>query len=135
MFASLPGLEPRRVLYTPNFAPRDEYAWAFEQGVTVTIDNLYVLRQWPQLFEGREVMVRVDTGTARGHHQHVQTAGEQAKFGVPLEELPELARRCAAAGLPRRSACTRTPAAGCSRSTAGRRPQTCCSTRRNIFRA
>lgn len=101
---SCPGLPPRRVLYTPNFAPRDEYAWAFDQGVTVTIDNLYVLRHWAPLFDGREVMVRVDTGIARGHHEHVQTAGEQAKFGVPLEELGELARlasaaRCRIAGL------------------------------------
>src|SRR5438477_271686 len=42
---SCPGLAPRRLLYTPNFAPREEYAWAFEQGVTVTIDNLYLLQQ------------------------------------------------------------------------------------------
>ncbi len=68
VLASVPGLEPRRILYTPNFAPREEYAWAFEQGVTVTIDNRYVLQNWPQLFAGREVLVRVDTGTGRGHH-------------------------------------------------------------------
>ena len=94
---SCPGLSPRRVLYTPNFAPREEYAWAFGQGVTVTIDNLYVLQHWGPVFAGREVMVRVDTGVARGHHEHVQTAGEQAKFGVPLEELGELARLASAA--------------------------------------
>jgi diaminopimelate decarboxylase/aspartate kinase len=98
VLASVPGLTPRRVLYTPNFAPRAEYAWAFEQGVTVTIDNRYVLQHWPQIFKGREVLVRVDTGTGRGHHLHVHTAGESAKFGVPLEELAELAPLAAAAG-------------------------------------
>ncbi len=95
---SVPGLTPRRILYTPNFAPRAEYAWAFEQGVTVTIDNRYVLEHWPQIFEGREVLVRVDTGTGRGHHLHVHTAGENAKFGVSIEELPELAPLAAAVG-------------------------------------
>ena len=98
VFASLAGLARRRVLFTPNFAPRAEYAWAFEQGVTVTIDNRYVLQHWPQVFEGHEVLVRVDTGTGRGHHLHVHTAGEDAKFGVPLEELPELAALAAAVG-------------------------------------
>jgi diaminopimelate decarboxylase/aspartate kinase len=98
MLASVPDLAPRRVLYTPNFAPRDEYAWAFERAVTVTIDNRFVLEHWPRIFKGREVLVRVDTGTGRGHHLHVHTAGEHAKFGVPLEELAELATLAAAVG-------------------------------------
>jgi len=97
VLSSLPGLQRQRVLYTPNFAPRGEYAWAFEQGVTVTIDNLYVLQHWAPLFENRAVLVRVDTGTGRGHHQHVQTAGEYAKFGIPLDDLGEVARLAAAA--------------------------------------
>jgi diaminopimelate decarboxylase/aspartate kinase len=98
VLASVPGLARGRVLYTPNFAPREEYAWAFEQGVMVTIDNRYVLQRWPQIFRGREVLVRVDTGTGRGHHLHVHTAGEHAKFGVPLDELAELASLAASVG-------------------------------------
>lgn len=98
VLAAVPGLTPRRVLYTPNFAPREEYAWAFDQGVTVTIDNRYVLQHWSQIFKGREVLVRVDTGTGRGHHLHVHTAGELAKFGVPLEELAEFAALAATVG-------------------------------------
>ena len=91
VLASVSDLARGRILYTPNFAPREEYAWAYEQGVTVTIDNLYVLQQWPGIFRGREVLVRVDTGTGRGHHLHVHTAGEHAKFGIPLDELADLA--------------------------------------------
>ena len=96
--ASLPELERARLLFTPNFAAREEYAWALEQGVRVTIDNLYVLRAWPELFRDRDVMVRVDTGTGRGHHHHVRTAGVHAKFGIPLAELDEVAQRAQAAG-------------------------------------
>ena len=36
-----PDLDARRVLYTPNFASRAEYAWALERGVQVTVDNTY----------------------------------------------------------------------------------------------
>ena len=89
---SIPGLDIERILFTPNFAPRDEYAWAFEQGLQVTLDNLYPLQAWPDLFEGQELFVRIDPGKGRGHHEHVKTAGVHSKFGVPQFEVEELAR-------------------------------------------
>ena len=87
-----PALPPRRILYTPNFASREEYRWARERGVQVTIDNTYVLTAWPEIFREQEIFVRVDTGVGRGHHQHVRTAGTHSKFGVPVAELRELGR-------------------------------------------
>jgi diaminopimelate decarboxylase/aspartate kinase len=85
-------LDRRQILFTPNFAPRAEYVFALDKGVLVTLDNLYPLRAWPDLFRQRDVLVRIDTGHGRGHHQHVRTAGEQSKFGIPLFELDELER-------------------------------------------
>jgi bifunctional diaminopimelate decarboxylase / aspartate kinase len=95
LFKDLPRAN---ILFTPNFAPRDEYEWAFAQGVRVTVDNLYALEAWPTLFRGQEIFVRVDTGTGRGHHHHVRTAGTHSKFGVPVAELDVLAGRAQAAG-------------------------------------
>jgi len=94
----VPGIESSRILFTPNFAPRDEYAWALGEGVHLTIDSSYPLRHWPALFRDRDIYVRVDSGTGLGHHQHVRTAGAHAKFGVPVEELAELAGLARAAG-------------------------------------
>ncbi len=87
---ALPGLDRGRLLFTPNFAPREEYAWALAGGIRTTVDNVFVLRAWPELFEGREIFVRIDTGRGHGHHQHVRTGGVHSKFGVPLFELDEL---------------------------------------------
>jgi diaminopimelate decarboxylase/aspartate kinase len=87
-----PDLDPQRILYTPNFAPRDEYAWAFGRGVRVTVDNLYALTAWPDLFRNREIFARIDTGVGRGHHHHVRTAGAHSKFGVPVTELKQFSR-------------------------------------------
>jgi diaminopimelate decarboxylase/aspartate kinase len=87
----LPSLVRHRILYTPNFAPRAEYEWAYSQDVRVTVDNLYALAAWPEVFRTRDAFVRIDTGAGRGHHQHVRTAGAHSKFGVPLVELEELA--------------------------------------------
>jgi diaminopimelate decarboxylase/aspartate kinase len=90
-FASVPGLVPDRVLFTPNFAPRSEYEYGLKLGVHVTLDNLYPLKMWPELFKDKEIFLRIDPGFGRGHHHHVRTAGNYAKFGVPIGEADELA--------------------------------------------
>ena len=94
----LPDLDIGRILFTPNFAPRDEYEWGLARGLQLTLDNLYPLQAWPELFNGRRIFVRLDPGQGRGHHEHVKTAGVHSKFGVPLFELDELERLVAAAG-------------------------------------
>jgi diaminopimelate decarboxylase/aspartate kinase len=84
-----PGLPPEQILFTPNFAPRQEYAEGLQRGVQLTLDNLHPLREWPELFSGRDLYLRIDTGSGAGHHRHVRTAGEASKFGIPIIELEE----------------------------------------------
>jgi diaminopimelate decarboxylase/aspartate kinase len=98
-FASVPGLEPDRVLFTPNFAPRSEYAYGIAKGVRVTLDNLYPLKMWPEVFRGKEIFVRIDPGFGRGHHSHVRTAGVHTKFGVSMSDTDELIALTANAGV------------------------------------
>ena len=99
VFESVPGIEPDRILFTPNFAPRAEYEVALQLGVHVTIDNLFVLQHWLEVFRGRSVFLRIDPGIGRGHHHRVKTAGAQSKFGIPAEELDEVARLAASASV------------------------------------
>jgi bifunctional diaminopimelate decarboxylase / aspartate kinase len=89
-FASVPALDPERVLFTPNFAPRAEYQYGFAKGVRVTLDNLHPLKAWPEMFRGKDIFLRIDPGFGRGHHSHVRTGGVHSKFGVPLSEADEL---------------------------------------------
>jgi bifunctional diaminopimelate decarboxylase / aspartate kinase len=98
-FATVPGLDPERVLFTPNFAPRAEYEHGFAKGVRVTLDNLYPLKMWPEVFRGREIFLRIDPGFGRGHHQHVRTGGVHSKFGIPLSEADELLALTESAGV------------------------------------
>ena len=93
-----PDFKDGRLLFTPNFAPREEYAFGFEQGAMVTLDNLHPLREWPGLFRDREIFLRLDPGTRAGHHRHVRTAGQASKFGIPLAELDEARTLAARAG-------------------------------------
>jgi diaminopimelate decarboxylase/aspartate kinase len=94
----IPAVDPRRILFTPNFAPREEYEWALNRGLQVTLDNIYPLQAWPELFAGKKLFVRIDPGQGKGHHEHVKTAGVHSKFGVPRFEVAELAELVARAG-------------------------------------
>ncbi|HEV7490392.1 MAG TPA: bifunctional aspartate kinase/diaminopimelate decarboxylase [Rhodanobacteraceae bacterium] len=94
--AAIAGVAPERILFTPNFAPRSEYAAALQAGVRVTLDALHPLAEWGDLFAGHEIHLRVDLGVGRGHHDKVKTGGAASKFGVSLDQIEEfraLARR------------------------------------------
>lgn len=80
-------IDRKRILFTPNFAAREEYQQAFELGVNVTIDNLYVLQHWPNVFANQSLLIRIDPGHGAGHHKFVVTGGNASKFGIPISEL------------------------------------------------
>ncbi len=96
--SAIPDLPNARILFTPNFAPRSDYEWALGEGLCTTLDNLHPLRHWPELFANSDLLVRIDTGIGRGHHDHVVTSGEMSKFGIPRFEVDELVERVADSG-------------------------------------
>ena len=89
VFAEVPSLAPHNVLFTPSFAPRGEYEFALSRGVIVTLDNVEALRNWPEVFRGHRLWVRIDLGRGDGHHDKVKTGGKTSKFGLPLARLDE----------------------------------------------
>ncbi|HRA36774.1 MAG TPA: bifunctional aspartate kinase/diaminopimelate decarboxylase [Pseudomonadota bacterium] len=94
--AALPELAPDRLLFTPNFAPRGEYAKAYAMDVRVTVDNLHPLREWGEDFRARELLLRLDLGHGRGHHDKVVTGGAGSKFGLALADVEEFRERARA---------------------------------------
>jgi len=89
VFESVPGLSPQRVLFTPSFAPIDEYETALARGVAVTVDNVELLRRWPEVFRGHALWLRIDLGHGDGHHRKVNTGGKEAKFGLSAQRVDE----------------------------------------------
>lgn len=93
-----PQLESGRLLFTPNFAPRHEYELAFEKGAHVTVDSLHPLAEWPEVFKGKDILLRLDPGRGQGHHAHVRTAGAQSKFGISPSDIDAAAALAKKAG-------------------------------------
>lgn len=88
----------QRILFTPNFVPRSEYEFGFDNDVIVTVDSLYPLQHWPETFSGRSIFLRIDPGVGKGHHEHVKTAGNLSKFGIPLDQIDAAADLAKKAG-------------------------------------
>jgi diaminopimelate decarboxylase/aspartate kinase len=84
------------LLYIPSFAARAEHVFALGTRALVTLDALYPLQHWGELFRGREIMLRLDLGHGLGDHGTIRGGGDFGKFGLPLDQLPaflQLAQR------------------------------------------
>jgi len=95
VLASVPGARPEDILFTPNFAPRAEYAAALDLGVQLTVDNSWVVNEWADLFADRDIFLRLDLETGYGHHKKVITSGADSKFGISLGHLADVRRMLA----------------------------------------
>ncbi|MDZ4814048.1 MAG: bifunctional aspartate kinase/diaminopimelate decarboxylase [Pseudomonadota bacterium] len=74
-------------LYTSNFAATAELRRMIGERTAITIDNLTLLQAHPDIFSGRDLLLRVDLGVGRGHHDKVKTGGAGSKFGIALSDL------------------------------------------------
>lgn len=99
VFGLFPEIDPARVLFTPSFAPRPEYEAAFARRVNVTLDNVEALNNWPDVFRGRKIWVRLDLGRGEGHHAKVKTGGTASKFGLPVASLDAFVARARELGV------------------------------------
>jgi len=86
----LPDCTVSDILYTPNFASRREYLEARASGVMITVDNAWVLQQWPEVFSNSDIFLRVDLESGHGHHKKVITSGTDSKFGISLAHIGQL---------------------------------------------
>ncbi len=91
VFELFPNINPHDVIFTPNFAAKAEYQYGISKGCYITVDSLYPLEHWPEIFAHKDIFLRLDTGSGAGHHKFVCTGGNESKFGIPMTNLDEAA--------------------------------------------
>lgn len=79
IFSLFPAIDPKRILFTPNFAPKEEYEFGFQKNVRVTVDSLHALENWGEIFQGKEILLRLDPGKGEGHHKRIFLKIEKTK--------------------------------------------------------
>tara|TARA_B100001057_G_scaffold87070_1_gene82970 strand:+ start:2990 stop:4114 length:1125 start_codon:yes stop_codon:yes gene_type:complete len=94
LFDLIPNIDRKKIIFTPNFAKKSDYIWALANQVIVIVDSIYPIAKWPDIFENKDIMIRIDPGKGDGHHDHVITAGSHSKFGIPLSDINQVLRLC-----------------------------------------
>lgn len=86
------GFSPDEILFSANNMTDEEMHYAYESGALLNIGELSRLERFGKAYPGAEVSVRLNPQVGAGHHEHVITAGARSKFGIPIEQAPEVRR-------------------------------------------
>jgi diaminopimelate decarboxylase len=82
------GFPAERIMFIGNNVPREEFQFAIERGIYISVDSLSQLRLLGEINRGGKVCLRINPGIGAGHHAKVVTGGKKAKFGIAVEDLP-----------------------------------------------
>lgn len=86
----LAGYKPEEILFISNNVSEEEFRYAINVGVKVSVDSVSQLETFGQINPGGEVAFRVNPGFGAGHHEKVTTAGQKTKFGIEMRSIPEV---------------------------------------------
>lgn len=85
------GFEPSNVLYTSNGISFEEIEEAAAAGVHINIDSLSNLEKFGKKFgHGYPVGIRIRPNIMAGGNLKISTGHDASKFGIPVNQLPEI---------------------------------------------
>jgi diaminopimelate decarboxylase len=88
----LAGFKPEEILYISNNVSEDEFRYAINAGVKISVDSVSQLETFGKINPGGRVAFRVNPGVGAGHHEKVTTAGQKTKFGIEMKRIPDVKR-------------------------------------------
>lgn len=86
------GFNPQEIFYISNNVSKQEMEFAIQRGITISIDSISQLKQFGAINPGGKVAIRINPGIGAGHSEKVVTAGNNTKFGIHPEFIPEVKR-------------------------------------------
>ncbi len=84
------GFSPSQIFYISNNVSDNEFKYAIENGVKISVDSVSQLERFGRLNPGGEVAIRLNPGIGAGHNKKVVTGGKKTKFGIEITFLPEV---------------------------------------------
>ncbi|NJB67570.1 diaminopimelate decarboxylase [Desulfobaculum xiamenense] len=89
------GFTPDDIFFISNNVSAQEFEFAADRGVRVSVDSLSQLELFGSVNPGGSVAVRLNPGVGAGHHKKVVTGGKETKFGIAPEDAETIADICA----------------------------------------
>lgn len=86
------GVEPHKIIYTPNGVSLEEIEKVAAMGVQINIDNLSILEQFGSKHPTIPVCVRINPHVMAGGNANISVGHIDSKFGISIHQIPHLLR-------------------------------------------
>lgn len=86
------GVNPSKIIYTPNGVSVEELEEAVKLGVQINIDNLIVLEQFGAKHPEVPVCIRINPHVMAGGNSNISVGHIDSKFGISIHQMPHILR-------------------------------------------
>ena len=86
------GVEPSKIIYTPNGVSLEEIEEVVQLGVQINIDNLSILEQFGSRHPKIPVCIRINPHVMAGGNSKISVGHIDSKFGISIHQMPHLLR-------------------------------------------
>ena len=86
------GVNPEKIIYTPNGVSLSEIKLASELGVKINIDNLSVLEDFGNSNPKIPICIRINPHIMAGGNSNISVGHIDSKFGISIHQIPHLTR-------------------------------------------
>ena len=84
------GFPAEKIFFVSNNVSKDEFKFAIDNNILVSIDSLSQLESFGEINRGGRCAVRINPGVGAGHHEKVVTAGKKTKFAIAEEDIDKI---------------------------------------------
>ncbi|CAI8304540.1 MAG: Diaminopimelate decarboxylase [Flavobacterium sp. SCGC AAA160-P02] len=86
------GMDPHKIIYTPNGVSIEEIESVAKKGVQINIDNLSILELFGQNNQDIPVCIRINPHILTGGNSKISVGHIDSKFGISIHQLPHIKR-------------------------------------------
>ena len=86
------GVDPKKIIYTPNGVSLEEIENVAKKGVQINIDNLSILELFGQKHPEIPVCIRINTHIMAGGNSKISVGHIDSKFGISVHQVPHIKR-------------------------------------------
>lgn len=86
------GVDPKKIIYTPNGVSLQEIENVAAKGVQINIDNLSILEQFGSKHPHTPVCIRINPHVMAGGNANISVGHIDSKFGISIHQIPHILR-------------------------------------------
>jgi diaminopimelate decarboxylase len=86
------GVDPQKIIYTPNGVSLEEIENVAKKGVQINIDNLSILELFGQKHPEIPVCIRINPHVMAGGNSKISVGHIDSKFGISVHQVPHIKR-------------------------------------------